>query len=151
MKSTSKSKSKSTVANTAILEQSALLSMPEKEYMNPQQIAFFAQLLRDMQKRLLAATSLEGRLIGDNEKASDPADRATAEEGRSNEQLVRATELRQLSDVTLSLSKIVSGEYGYCDETGDPIGIPRLLARPTANLTVEEQSRKEKKLARLCG
>lgn len=143
----------SSITTVGILAESALLAMPDADYMNDQQIAYFSSVLRGMQKQLISTTLTlsEGRMITECEKDSDPVDRASSEEARSNEQMVRANELRQLADVTRSLSKIVSGDYGYCDETGDPIGIPRLLARPTANLTVEEQSRHEKKFARLCG
>jgi DnaK suppressor protein len=73
----------------------------------------------------------------------DPADRATIEEEHALELRTRDRERKLLKKVQQALARIESGEYGYCEETGDPIGIPRLLARPTATLSLEAQQRRE--------
>jgi len=73
----------------------------------------------------------------------DPADRATIEEEHALELRTRDRERKLLKKIQQSLARIESGEYGYCEETGEPIGIPRLLARPTATLSLEAQQRRE--------
>jgi DnaK suppressor protein len=73
----------------------------------------------------------------------DPADRATIEEEHALELRTRDRERKLLKKIKQSLDRIDAGEYGYCEETGDPIGIPRLLARPTATLSLEAQQRRE--------
>ncbi|MFX5610768.1 RNA polymerase-binding protein DksA, partial [Acinetobacter baumannii] len=73
----------------------------------------------------------------------DPADRATIEEEHALELRTRDRERKLLKKVEQSLARIESGEYGWCEETGEPIGVPRLLARPTATLSLEAQQRRE--------
>ena len=73
----------------------------------------------------------------------DPADRATIEEEHALELRTRDRERKLLKKVQQSLASIEAGEYGWCEETGEPIGIPRLLARPTATLSLEAQERRE--------
>jgi DnaK suppressor protein len=73
----------------------------------------------------------------------DPADRATIEEEHALELRTRDRERKLLKKIKQSLDRIEAGDYGYCEETGDPIGIPRLLARPTATLSLEAQQRRE--------
>jgi DnaK suppressor protein len=73
----------------------------------------------------------------------DPADRATIEEEHALELRTRDRERKLLKKVQQSISRIDSGEYGWCEETGEPIGIARLLARPTATLSLEAQERRE--------
>jgi DnaK suppressor protein len=75
----------------------------------------------------------------------DPADRATIEEEHALELRTRDRERKLLKKVQQALTRIDSGDYGYCEETGEPIGIPRLLARPTATLSLEAQQRRELK------
>ena len=73
----------------------------------------------------------------------DPADRATIEEEHALELRTRDRERKLLKKIKQSIDRIESGDYGWCEETGDPIGIPRLLARPTATLSLEAQQRRE--------
>ena len=73
----------------------------------------------------------------------DPADRATIEEEHALELRTRDRERKLLKKVQQSLARIESGDYGWCEETGEPIGIPRLIARPTATLSLEAQERRE--------
>ena len=73
----------------------------------------------------------------------DPAARATIEEEHALELRTRDRERKLLKKVQQSIARIDSGDYGWCEETGEPIGIPRLLARPTATLSLEAQERRE--------
>ena len=75
----------------------------------------------------------------------DPADRATIEEEHALELRTRDRERKLLKKIEQSIGRIDSGDYGYCDETGEPIGVGRLIARPTANLSLEAQQRRELK------
>ena len=75
----------------------------------------------------------------------DPADRATIEEEHALELRTRDRERKLLKKIMQSLTRLDNGEYGYCDETGEPIGLGRLIARPTANLSLEAQQRREMK------
>ena len=77
--------------------------------------------------------------------APDPADRATLEEEHALELRTRDRERKLLKKIDQALARIEDGSYGYCEETGEPIGIQRLLARPTATLTIEAQERREMK------
>jgi DnaK suppressor protein len=75
----------------------------------------------------------------------DPADRASQEEEFSLELRTRDRERKLLKKIEQSIMRIDAGDYGYCDETGEPIGVGRLLARPTATLSLEAQQRRELK------
>ena len=77
--------------------------------------------------------------------APDPADRATIEEEHALELRTRDRERKLLKKVQAAIKRIDDGEYGWCAETGEPIGIARLLARPTATLSLEAQQRRELK------
>jgi DnaK suppressor protein len=136
---------------TGATQYASILAMPEADYMNKAQLSFFAGILRKKQVELIDATTVDHGVLDECQMASDPIDRACTEEERNTAHAKRINDLRQLSEVTRSLAKILSGDYGYSDVTGDPIGLQRLLAKPTANLTVEEQMRREKRLARMCG
>ena len=76
---------------------------------------------------------------------ADPADRATIEEEHALELRTRDRERKLLRKIDQAITRIDSGDYGWCDETGEAIGVPRLLARPTATLTLEAQERREKR------
>ena len=75
----------------------------------------------------------------------DPVDRATIEEEHALELRTRDRERKLLKKIEQSIQQIDEGEYGYCNETGEPIGVARLLARPTASLSLEAQQRREMK------
>ncbi|KAA4689838.1 RNA polymerase-binding protein DksA, partial [Bacteroides intestinalis] len=81
--------------------------------------------------------------LRDNTIISDMADRATIEEEHALELRTRDRERKLLKKVQEALQRLEKGEYGWCEEAGDPIGIPRLLARPTATLSLEAQQRRE--------
>jgi DnaK suppressor protein len=127
-----------------VLTDEDLLKAPEKDYMNEAQMAFFRQRLMDLRQQLLHNADDTGQHLRENEITTDPSDRATLEEEYTLELRTRDRERKLLKKVEKSLKLIDEGAYGYCEETGEPIGIPRLLARPTATLSLEAQERRER-------
>ena len=122
-----------------------LLKMPESDYMNESQLAFFRHRLQQIERELLANADETTEHLRETVIVPDPADRATIEEEHALELRTRDRERKLLKKIQSSLASIDSGDYGYCEETGEPIGIPRLLARPTATLSLEAQQRRELK------
>ncbi|MCZ7565556.1 MAG: RNA polymerase-binding protein DksA [Burkholderiales bacterium] len=120
-----------------------LLGMPAGDYMNARQLAYFRELLTAMKQQLLANADLTSEHLRENEVVPDPADRATIEEEHALELRTRDRERKLMTKIDEALSRIDDGSYGWCEETGEPIGLPRLLARPTATLSVEAQARRE--------
>jgi DnaK suppressor protein len=128
------------------LTEPELLAMPESEYMNEKQLEFFRVRLTALKDDLLSnAGETTEHLREDTSIVPDPADRATIEEEHALELRTRDRERKLLKKISQSLSRIEAGDYGYCDETGEPIGLARLLARPTATLSLEAQQRREMK------
>ncbi len=128
------------------LSEAELLAMPEAEYMNEKQIDFFRTRLQQQKDDLLSnAGQTTENLREDTTIVPDPADRATIEEEHALELRTRDRERKLLKKIAQSLARLDSGDYGYCDETGEPIGLARLLARPTATLSLEAQQRRELK------
>ena len=123
-----------------------ILAMPEAEYMNEKQLEFFRVKLQALKDDLLSnAGETTEHLREDTSIVPDPADRATIEEEHALELRTRDRERKLLKKISQSLGRIESGEYGFCDETGEPIGLGRLIARPTATLSLEAQQRRELK------
>ncbi len=128
------------------LTDAEVLAMPEAEYMNDKQLDFFRARLQALKDDLLSnAGETTEHLREDTSIVPDPADRATIEEEHALELRTRDRERKLLKKISQSLSRIDSGEYGFCDETGEPIGLGRLIARPTATLSLEAQQRRELK------
>ena len=126
------------------LTEQQLLAMPESDYMSDVQLAFFRTKLEMLRSEVLAhAQQTADELRAEVTVFADPADRATIEEEHNLEQRTRQHGRRLLEMVAQALTRIDSGDYGWCEETGEPIGIARLLATPTASLTVEAQQRRE--------
>ena len=98
-----------------------------------------------MRDEILANASQTTEHLRETVVVPDPADRATIEEEHALELRTRDRERKLLKKVEQSIARIDANDYGYCDETGEPIGVPRLIARPTANLTLEAQERREKR------
>jgi DnaK suppressor protein len=121
-----------------------LLKMSEADYMNEAQMTYFKAKLETMRDEILDNARETGEHLKENEVFADPNDRATVEEENMLEQRVRDRERKLLKKITTALARIADGSYGYCLETGDPIGIPRLLARPTAELSIEAQEKHER-------
>lgn len=126
------------------LTEAALLKMPASAYMNAEQLAFFRARLEALREEILANAADTGEHLKENENFADPNDRATVEEENMLEQRVRDRERKLLKKINKALARIETGEFGYCLETGEPIGLPRLLARPTAEYSIEAQERHEK-------
>jgi DnaK suppressor protein len=128
------------------LSEAELLAMPDAEYMNEKQLEFFRFRLQALKDDLLSnAGETTEHLREDTSIVPDPADRATIEEEHALELRTRDRERKLLKKISQSLTRIEAGDYGYCDETGEPIGLGRLLARPTATLSLEAQQRRELK------
>jgi DnaK suppressor protein len=128
------------------LTEAELMAMPEAEYMNDKQLEFFrARLVQQRDDLLSNAGETTEHLREDTSIVPDPADRATIEEEHALELRTRDRERKLLKKVAQAISRLDSGEYGFCDETGEPIGLARLMARPTATLSLEAQQRRELK------
>jgi DnaK suppressor protein len=121
-------------------------AMPDSEYMNEKQMAFFRHKLSVLKQEIHnSAGETTEHLREDTVVVPDPADRATIEEEHALELRTRDRERKLLKKIEQSIARIDSGDYGYCDETGEAIGVGRLIARPTANLSLEAQQRRELK------
>ena len=128
------------------LTEAELLAMPESEYMGEKQLEFFRNRLQALKDDLLSnAGETTEHLREDTSIVPDPADRATIEEEHALELRTRDRERKLLKKISQSIGRIDAGDYGFCDETGEPIGLGRLLARPTATLSLEAQQRREMK------
>lgn len=128
------------------LNDAEVLAMPDSEYMNEKQMAFFRLKLQQLKTEILnSAGETTEHLREDTVIVPDPADRATIEEEHALELRTRDRERKLLKKIEQSIARIDAGDYGYCDETGEPIGVGRLLARPTATLSLEAQQRRELK------
>ncbi len=128
------------------LTDAELLAMPDSEYMNEVQMAAFKLKLNKLKQDILNnAGETTEHLREDTSVVPDPADRATIEEEHALELRTRDRERKLLKKIEQSITRIDLGDYGYCDETGEAIGVGRLLARPTATLSLEAQQRRELK------
>ena len=123
-----------------------ILAMPDAEYMNDMQLAYFRRKLSILKQDILnSAGATTEHLREDTVVVPDPADRATIEEEHALELRTRDRERKLLKKIEQSIQRIDAGDYGFCDETGEAIGVGRLLARPTATLSLEAQQRRELK------
>jgi len=121
-------------------------AMPDSEYMSDLQLAYFRRKLSLLKADMLAnAGETTEHLREDTVVVPDPADRATIEEEHALELRTRDRERKLLKKIEQAIARIDSGDYGYCDETGEAIGVGRLMARPTASLSLEAQQRRELK------
>ena len=127
------------------LSEEEILKAPEKDYMNEAQLAFFRKRLTDIRDQILRNADDTGEHLRENEITTDPSDRATLEEEYTLELRTRDRERKLLKKVEKSLRMIEDGSYGYCEETGEPIGVARLEARPIATLSLEAQERHERR------
>lgn len=135
----------STVKVGGGLSEAEVVKQAKTDYMSRQQLAFFKQRLLDLQSELRENAGATTEHLRELSVAPDPADRATLEEEHALELRTRDRERKLLKKVQSALMRIEDGTYGYCEETGEPIGIQRLMARPTATLTIEAQERRELK------
>lgn len=128
----------------AQLTEQDILSAHGDDYMNADQMEFFKERLLQMQQELISNADATTNHLQEQEATPDPADRATLEEEYALELRTRDRERKLLLKIQSTLKKIDAGDYGYCEDTGEPIGLKRLLARPTASLSVEAQERRER-------
>lgn len=128
-----------------VLTAEEILKMPDDDYMNAQQLEFFRRRLTDLEKELRANADQTTVNLRETTVVPDPADRATIEEEHALELRTRDRERKLLKKVQAAIKRIDDGDYGYCEETGDPIGVARLMARPTATLSLEAKQRRELK------
>ena len=129
--------------NLSALTKEELLAQSEDDYMSEAQLGFFRNLLLTEKQSLVDAARETTLHLQDNEATPDWTDRATVEEEHALELRVRDRERKLLKKIGEALTRIEDGSYGWCEETGDPIGVARLLARPTATLSIEAQERHE--------
>lgn len=133
------------MANNKLLTAEEILQMSDDDYMDERQLAFFRNLLVQMENELRQNADQTTVNLRETTVAPDPTDRATIEEEHALELRTRDRERKLLKKVEAAIRRIDEGEYGYCEETGDPIGVARLMARPTATLSLETQQRRELK------
>ncbi len=117
-----------------------------EEFMNPQQQAYFRQkLLRWRQELLREAEDTLASLSAGGINEADLTDRASVETDRALELRTRDRQRKLISKIDEALRRIDDGSYGWCEETGEPIGLARLEARPIATLSLEAQERHERR------
>lgn len=117
------------------------------EYMNPVMLEFFREELHKWKRELIKESSetIQNTLRETELQKPDLADRASAETDHALELRTRDRERKLINKINSALRRIDEGEYGYCEESGDEIGIARLMARPVATLSLEAQERHERK------
>lgn len=120
-----------------------LLRQPVSAYMNEPQRQYFRNLLLAERDALQARIDREFRALREQEVHSDPADIGSAEEERHWQLRSLEREKKLLDKIDQALERLARGEYGWCEETGEPIGLRRLLLRPTASLSIEAKERQE--------
>ncbi|MCU0955641.1 MAG: RNA polymerase-binding protein DksA [Hyphomicrobium sp.] len=118
----------------------------DEPFMNEYQRMYFRQKLLIWKEEIIRQTkeTLEG-LHEDSVQHADLADRATSETDRALELRARDRQRKLISKIDAALARIEDGTYGYCEETGEPIGLKRLDARPIATLSLEAQERHERR------
>ncbi|WP_339083647.1 RNA polymerase-binding protein DksA [Pseudomonas sp. TMP9] len=127
------------------MSQEQLLAQPADHYMNNTQLQFFRALLIVQRDELQARISEEFEGLRERETSSDPADIGSAEEQRQWQLRLLEREKKLLDKINQALSRLSRGEFGWCIETGEPIGLKRLLLRPTASLCIEAKERQEQR------
>ena len=117
----------------------------DEPFMNEVMLEYFRQKLLKWKEDLLRdANATLQHLQQENIKAADEADRASAETERSVELRTRDRARKLIAKIDEALERIEDNTYGYCEDTGDPIGVKRLEARPVATLSLEAQERHER-------
>ena len=119
-------------------EEEAFMNERQREYFRRKLLAWREDILRESRETL-------GVLQRENENHPDVADRASSETDRAIELRARDRQRKLIAKIDAALGRLDEGSYGYCEETGEPIGLKRLDARPIATLSVEAQERHEKR------
>jgi DnaK suppressor protein len=118
----------------------------DEPFMNERQRDYFRRKLVAWKEEILReASETISALQNENDNHPDIADRASSETDRAIELRARDRQRKLISKIDAALARIDDGSYGYCEETGEPIGLRRLDARPIATLTIEAQERHERR------
>ncbi len=117
----------------------------KEDFMNARQKAYFRKKLEDWKDDILAgAKTTISNLQAQSNNHPDLVDRASSESAKALELRTRDRQRKLISKIEAAIRRIDEGTYGYCDDTGEPIGLRRLEARPTATLSLEAQERHER-------
>ena len=117
----------------------------DENFMNGKQKAYFRKKLEDWKADILDGAKVTiGNLRAESSNHPDLVDRASAESDKALELRTRDRQRKLISKIDAAIRRIDEGTYGYCDDTGEPIGLRRLEARPTATLSLEAQERHER-------
>jgi len=127
------------------LTEEQILKEPESNYMNDEQLEFFRTRLIEFYESTMTRIEQAKKGMASPMGISDANDRASSEEQSAIALRIVDREQKLLPKIQKSLTRIRQGTYGYCLESGEPIGIPRLLARPTAEYSAEVKTLMEKK------
>ncbi len=136
---------KSSKPTSQELSEQQILEAPESDYMNVEQLAFFKNRLLELHESTRARIEEAREQMASPMNSSDANDRASSEEQSAIALRIVEREQKLLPKIQQSLERIRAGTYGYCLESEEPIGIPRLLARPTAEYCAEVKTLKEMK------
>ncbi|CAN7624004.1 MAG: RNA polymerase-binding protein DksA [Caulobacter sp.] len=118
----------------------------DEPFMNERQLEYFKQKLLAWKEEILRESrETVSHLQAETENHADLADRASSETDRALELRTRDRQRKLISKIDQALRRVEDGSYGYCEETGEPIGLARLDARPTATLSLEAQERHERR------
>ncbi|MGA0600858.1 RNA polymerase-binding protein DksA [Caulobacter sp. KR2-114] len=133
-------------ATSVLLKDSEYRPSEDEPFMNERQVEYFKQKLLDWKEDILKESrETVTHLQAETENHPDLADRASSETDRALELRTRDRQRKLISKIDEALRRIDEGNYGYCEETGEPIGIARLEARPIATLSLEAQERHERR------
>jgi DnaK suppressor protein len=128
-----------------MLTEKQLLAASEDEYMNEAQLEFFRDLLKTQASEVRESLQSAREQLASFENEPDELDKASIEEERRMALRFLDRQTKLLPKIDQSIKRIDEGEFGYCEVTGEPIGVKRLLLRPTATLCAEEKQRQEMK------
>ncbi|KAB0680854.1 RNA polymerase-binding protein DksA [Aureimonas leprariae] len=123
---------------TDLFESGAFMNERQRDYFRKKLLAWKSEILRESRETLAA-------LASDNSNLADLADRASSETDRSIELRARDRQRKLIAKIDAALERIEDGSYGYCEETGEPISLKRLDARPIATMSLEAQERHERR------
>lgn len=126
-----------------MLTEEELLKQPPESYMNDEQLEFFRSLLLSQKQELIDSLKETSDHLQNQGREADENDRASLEEERWLELRIRERESKLITKIDSTLRRMDDGSYGYCDDTGEEIGLERLLIRPTATLSIEAKQRRE--------
>ena len=133
-------------AAAVLADQSEYRPSEGEEFMNDRQLEYFKQKLLTWKEEILRESrETLTHLQSETENHPDLADRASSETDRALELRTRDRQRKLISKIDEALRRIEDGSYGYCEETGEPIGVARLDARPIATLSLEAQERHERR------